>query len=264
MQINDLKIGDYVRFISSDKGHINTGFILNQDNEEWWISENSDILLAGKAQNWSVKPKNILFKLESPYLMYKEIPIKQPTNLIKISDLKIGDRIKGKISNGDIYEGIITSFNSGNQITLDDGHWLYKSQVICKLELVSYHSNYKEIPIEKENDKKCICCGREWENKEKYGQNFWNMYTPTKCCEPGTFNSKPAPIKNISVKSFKFDFHTRDTDGHSLQPFYNKEDGKFMYGFTECNGKAFGSIKMPVPHWAELNKIYTIEIKEKE
>lgn len=69
--------------------------------------------------------------------------------------------------------------------------------------------------------------------------------------------------KESISKNFEFNFNTRDVEGNSFQPFYNNDDGKFMYGFTEYNGKAYGSIKMPMPNWAELGKTYVIKIREK-
>ena len=167
---------------------------------------------------------------------------------MNINELKVGDRVKYKFNNK-IEEGMITEINDTFFIAdSTDIVSVERENIISKLEPVYEYSNdncqpkctkklirYKEIKIQ-----------QKYNHREGFEQKFYLNCTCDRCSEERTDK------KNNPPKSFKFEFNTRDTDGNSSQPFYKQNDGKFMCGFTEYKGRAWGSIRMPMPNWARL------------
>lgn len=193
---------------------------------------------------------------------------------MKINELKIGDRIKFKIP----YYTEITE-GTGIIISLDDtyvtidymGHKFYKIYIVSKLENL-----YKEIPIEKEEEKKeifyyfCPKC-EMYVTKKQLNDNFHccgecvkdkkcsQCWIPENISFGGLVDGKCYSCKN-KKKSFKFEIsHANKAE------FYECVDGNkaFPEAFFRIDG---AHIKYDKGNY-EMQKMdgetFIVEIREK-
>lgn len=184
---------------------------------------------------------------------------------MRLKDLKVGDIIKYNFNNINYYqsfdinlnyptsgEGCIIDIN-GEYVTLANGHKFWVKYIVSKLvpiEKCEIRTEYQEIHIEKENfwgQQACKCGAKSLSGiTERY------VWVCPKCQE------------KLSPKSFKFEFYPRYKSNLKDQPFYGGDnDGKFLRGYSKIFGRCAGNFDIPMPPWAEIDKIYTVEIKEK-
>lgn len=164
ISINDLKIGDRVKYNFQDKEY--EDFI--------WDIDNDYVYFEGMYQSdRSVKKANIICRLDGILdpmtsnkvpISYIEKPIEHKINkpYIKISDLKIGDRVRHYYPEWiSIGEGEITRID-GLYITINQTVIINKDLIICKLEdnyIKGFPAQYKKIPIKKEEFSiHSVCC----------------------------------------------------------------------------------------------------------
>lgn len=224
---------------------------------------------------------------------YKEIKIEQnkipenhwrcsnppPKNSIKLSELKIGNKIKYLIKNSKPYytleekyadkllpfiaQGTINRIYSDSFIV--DGNHVSEKYVISKIEgildpMTSSKApiSYMETPIEKEeNPKHSFYCPK---CKSGYSINGNFSHIVEQECNNCKNKEKPTP------KSFKFDFKVQSTECN-----YNNSRKRMqckMTGFGEMkNGRIEEELVLPYDYDLgdiNLGKTYAIEIKEKE
>ncbi len=211
MNINDLKIGDLIKYKTPDKS-AKKGYVLTTSHIKEILP--GHVIVAGDSLTGSVYYvlyENIISKLEgigtSPFLFeWKETPIEKEVNfwgrinrvqycnwsvpksschyprplVIKISDLKVGDWVKViglqgmhciKKIDNDGFFQLQTQFNGLISV--------FKDQIICKLVPLYKNSSpdgYKEIPIEQNKPcdyklSSCCLCDNKEWNYE-YGHKY--------------------------------------------------------------------------------------------
>lgn len=280
MNVNELKIGDIVRFKWRDEDYLTyIGFIdqINTKPEIFYIKTDKEY---NKGLWGYVEPQNILSKLEPLPPQYKEIKIehkkeyqcdddkcfchldsyikwadrKMNESSIKVSDLKIDDKVKYFNTSGQIQIGTIRTITKTWITFKESGSWDSRPDlVICKLEQknpLEYPPIYKEIPIEKEEDKKVkvICkCGRYDYVYEVFAQYWECPECKSNTCKMIEKEEKSAPKSlkcELDIFSYYFTSRT-DQSGKITLDYYNLKIKNNNLSF--CIGKT-----------------YTIEIKEKE
>lgn len=208
---------------------------------------------------------------------------------ISINDLKIGDRVKYKdkiaycgtttVKEIEVEGNILEIHDKFYQISDDDNRFdgkqlsVKKENIISKLEHIILEPQYKEIPIEKEENPYYTSIVRTV--SYPYSTPVTSYYCPK--CDKKLWGTCGMPIKEYTQepceecknkekptpKSFKFDFFPTQWSAnrefndyvYTMDGFCNNNDGKI------CNLIWKGLLS---PDWIKVGKTYTIEIKEKE
>ena len=237
MRLEDLKVGDKVDFIIPK--HLKNITRIQDTGIIKYFSEVNGVIIACPDIDFWIPKDYIISKLSAVLdpmtsnqkpISFVETPIKKEETLpciqesIKISDLKVGDKVRyGTDFSGKetIDFGIINSQEddygyfrmkdikgSVNLRNADDKGGIHKKHIIAKI--IELDKNYKEIPIEKEKNKlleaiqpfQCPRCHNGWGEIRYYGNSFEAKYC-LKCVEE---MEKSAP------KSFKFDFRVSEIE----------------------------------------------------
>lgn len=229
MNINELKIGDRVKYYYPEDIICDTTI---GEGILTWIGLGDSII------NTTIKipTKDIISKLE---LQYKETLIEKVFNkeeIIDFSDLNIGDTVIYKYVDAATPLGYIETTGKilefKNEFVYVSDDSLTGSRYKIHMMLILYKLDYSEY------------------NKEfKKTRVMWGI-------KPQIKIDKSAP------KSFKFDI--RITEFSEEIKRYGMPSTNKIGGYSISDGTFIKFENFPAPEWIDLNKEYTIEIKEKK
>lgn len=200
---------------------------------------------------------------------------------IKVSNLKIGDKIKFKGNQPNLPEpceciGTIQKIYSDSFVVENNIH-VSEKNIICKLKKIGHwftndRIGYKEIPIEKEEKPYWISVVKTVSHPHSVPETTYHC----PICDKKLWGLCGMPIKQIAnepcqecknkekpaPKSFKYNFYvtsiseTSDCD-YGIRGLAAEGDAIVINSHQEIKS-------LPIPNWVELGKAYIIEIKEKE